>query len=185
VLAPLPDSDPAARAARAEAAFGAGDLPRVEALLAEGPADHPGLAQLRARLALARHDWPGAIRHARRLLAADPTLRDGYRSLGQALAASGDLAAARPYLDVARAHDRITTLVQHAATSGATDDPALPRQFGDILRAARLYPDARIWYQVAVTRDPLDTQAQRALYDLDAAEQADPLVRGQTVDGSR
>ena len=184
VLAPLPDSDPDARAARAEAAFGAGDLGRVEALVAGGPADHPGLAHLRTRLALSRGDWPAAIRQARIMLAADPTLRDGYRSLGQALAAAGDLDAARPYLDVARAHDRITTMVQHAATAGASDDPGFAREFGDTLRAARLYPDARIWYQLAVARDPLDTQAQRSLYDLDAAERADPFLHTPAADAA-
>jgi hypothetical protein len=71
-LAPLPGSDNGARILRAEIALDRGNDRAVAVLLAGGPADHPGLARLRGRIALARHDGPTALDHFRIAVAADP-----------------------------------------------------------------------------------------------------------------
>ena len=173
LLSVLPPTDPAVMAIRAQSALDRGDVGRTESILAGGPAGHPELERLRGRLALARRDWPAAIRHFRAVLASDPSSRDARRGLGQALSASGDRAAGRPHLDTARAYDQLIALIQRAATAGARDNPALLLELGDACRDARLYPEAHAWYQLANRRDPLDPRVQRALFELDAAEKAE------------
>ena len=83
-LDPLPATDPLARAATVRVALDRGEVNRADALLAEGPADHPALAQLRGRLALSQGDR-AAVGHYRAALAASPSDRDSLFGLGQAL----------------------------------------------------------------------------------------------------
>ena len=98
VLSVLPESDPDARAVRARIALDRGDDRAAEAILAGGPADHPELARLRGRFALAHRDGPAAVRHFRAAHAAEPDDRDTVFGLGTALALVGDHAAAEPFL---------------------------------------------------------------------------------------
>jgi hypothetical protein len=46
------------------------------------------------------------------------------------------------------------------------DDPALVLALGSACEKAHLYPVARAWYNLAVERDPLDPDAQKALFRL-------------------
>ena len=162
-LAPLPDSDPLARAARVRIALDRGEDQRAEALLAEGPSDDLDLALLRGRFAQARGDSAEAARQFRIAYQKAPHLREPVLGLGQALKASGDLAAAAPLLDEAGRHERLGTLLQRAAVEQNRDDPILMNDLGDACLALGRLAEARSWYNLAVTRDPLDARAQSGL----------------------
>jgi Flp pilus assembly protein TadD len=163
-LAPLPASDPEARAIRIRVALDRGDAAAAEALLAEGPEDHPALARYRGRLALMRGDIPGALRHLRAAYAVQPDDRDTVFLLGNALTQSGDADAARPFLEAAKDYDRLSTLVQRAAVPGAARDPDLQRALGAACEAVGRLPEARAWYKLAIGLEPLNPEGQRALY---------------------
>lgn len=167
----LPDSDPQARAARGVLALERGDRAAAESLTSGGPADHPVLARLRGRLAQLRGDGPAAVRHFRAAVASDPEDRDALFGLGQALAAAGDREAARPYVLAAHRHDVLRDLI-HAGTMRPQqvprdfDDPALFRKLGLACEAIGNRPLARAWFRLAIARDPLDAEAQQALFRL-------------------
>jgi tetratricopeptide (TPR) repeat protein len=177
MLVPLPDSDPRARAARVRIALDRGDDQVAEALLAAGPADDVDLALLRGRFALARGDGPEAVRQFRIAYQKDPNLREAVLGLGQSLQTTGDLAAAAPLLEEARKHERLGTLIVKAGAEKDRDDPALMRDLGEACAALGRFPEARTWYNLAITRDPFDIQAQdgvRRLKELEAKAKASP-----------
>ena len=162
-LAPLPESDPVARVARVRIALELGDDQAAETLLAGGPADHLDLALLRGRFALARGDGPEAVRQFRTAHGKAPNLREAVLGLGQALKTTGDLAAAAPLLEEAHKHEKLGSLVQKAAVEKNRDDPALIRDLGDACAAVGRFPEARAWYNLAISRDLLDTRAHQGL----------------------
>ncbi len=161
-LAPLPDSDPDARAIRVQIALARGDDQGAEALLDGGPNDHAGLALLRGQLALARGDAPGALRHFRIAYRQAPFLREAVFGLGKALQLNGDPTAAT-YLDQAVKLDLLSSLMQKAAVVANRKDPALIRDLGAACANVGRIPEARAWYTIAIARDPLDAKAQQAL----------------------
>jgi tetratricopeptide (TPR) repeat protein len=163
VLSALPASDPDARAIRVRLALDRGDVAAAETLLAEGPADHPGLALLRGRTALLHHDAPTAVRHLRAAFAGAPDDRDVQFYLGQALRLAGDAEAAEPLLQAARKQDDLAALVGRAGSERARADPKLPLRLGAACEAARRLPEAIAWYELALSRDPLDREARSAL----------------------
>ena len=167
MLAPLPDSDPEARAERVLLAMDRGDFATAESLLAGGPDDHPGLARLRGQLALRRRDGAAAARQFRIAVAADPTDRLALHGLGTALVMLGQADAARPYLEAVRRHDSLWALVARAATAEGENDPAMPRQLGLACAAIGRNLEARAWLRLAVRRDPPDTESQKALHHLE------------------
>jgi tetratricopeptide (TPR) repeat protein len=162
-LQPLAESDNAARILRAEIALDRGDDRAVEALLAGGPAEHPGLARLRGRTALARHDGPTALRHFRIAAAADPDDRDTLFGLAAALVQTGHEAEAAPYLAAARARDHLASLIQRAAAPAGRDSLDLLRQLGAACEAVSHNAEARAWYALALDKDPFDSDARRGL----------------------
>ncbi|MBX6314711.1 MAG: tetratricopeptide repeat protein [Isosphaeraceae bacterium] len=168
-LAPLPASDPDALALRVQMAIDQGDLAAAQQLLAAGPADHPDLARIRGRLALARRDVPAAIRSYRIALKGDPYNRDAVLGLSQALRLAGKTEEAETYAQLVRELDTLSGLLQRASNPAARRDPKLPIELGATCAAAGLIPQARAWYQVAISLDPLNTEAQQALYHLDKA----------------
>jgi predicted Zn-dependent protease len=167
VLSALPQSDPRARTKRVLIAMDRGDFATAERLLAEGPDDDPDLARLRGQLALRRHDGPAAVRHFRVALAADPLDRATLSGLGTALGIVGRTDAARPYLEAAGRHDDIWKLISRAATTEGEHDPKLPRQLGMACAAVGRAQEARAWLKLAIQRDPLDTESQQALFELE------------------
>jgi tetratricopeptide (TPR) repeat protein len=169
-LAPLPESDPRARSARVRLALEQGDDQLAESLLAGGPADNLDLALLRGRFALARGDGPEAVRQFRIAHDQAPNLREAVLGLGQALKTTGDLAAAAPLLEEARKHEKLGSLIQRAAAEKNRDDPALMHELGAACADVGRIPEARAWYNLAITRDPLDTRAQQALARLQDPE---------------
>jgi tetratricopeptide (TPR) repeat protein len=179
-LAALPAADPDALEGRVRLALDRGDPRAADELLAGAPpelAGHAGLARMRGRLAFGRHDGPEAIRQLRIAYAADPDNRDTLFFLGHALRMVGDEAAAKPFLDAARDQDNLNTLIQHAASPRLRENPKLPFQLGAACEAVHRVPEAKAWYKLAIARDPLDPEAQRALYRLEAQASAAPKAQ--------
>jgi tetratricopeptide (TPR) repeat protein len=169
VLNPLPEADLEARAIRASLAIHEGDLDRAEQLLAFGPIDHPRLAELRGQLALGRADGPAAVRNFRRAYAAQPDDRVIITGLATALKLVGDTAAASELLTKIRRFDELTPLVARITAADAANDGELHRKLGSVCEAIGRHALARAWYRLAITRNPLDTESQRALYRLKTA----------------
>jgi tetratricopeptide (TPR) repeat protein len=167
-LAPMSADDPEARAARARLAIDRGAVDLAAHLLAEGPPDHPALARLRGRLALARGD-ASAIGHYRAAMAAEPDDRDSLFGLGQALRLAGQPEAAQPYLQAARDRDRFEWLIENARSLSRRDDPKVLGAIGDSCRSVRHFPEAHAWYRLALSRNPLDGELQKRLFELDKA----------------
>jgi tetratricopeptide (TPR) repeat protein len=162
VLAPLDSTDADALAIRAEIALARGDQAAAETLAASGPADHPQLNLLRGRLELGRHEPESAIEHFRRVLGAIPGNRDALHGMGQALRMRGDHDAAQPYLDQVNRHDALRRLILDVHPQQATD-PGLFFKLGAACEAIPLPREAATWYRLAIARDPLDAEAQKAL----------------------
>jgi tetratricopeptide (TPR) repeat protein len=177
-LAPLPDADPEARAERVLLAMDRGDFGAAESLLAGGPEDHPGLARLRGQLALRRRQGEAAARQFRIAVAADATDRLALQGLGTALGMLGQPEAARPYKEAASRHDALWALVARAATTEGEKDPQLPRQLGLACAAIGRSLEARAWLRLAVRRDPLDTDSQKALHQFEHGPPAARVVIG-------
>ena len=165
VLKPLPADDPEARAIRAQLALDRGDEKGAEALLAGAPRSHLDLALLRGRLAIARGEDKAAVAAFRDALAAEPNNRDAIFGLAHALQRINDPEAKR-YLELSALHERLGTLVQRAAAPGSAKDVALIRDLGAACATVGRLPEARAWYNIALSRDPFDSEAQQALYRL-------------------
>jgi tetratricopeptide (TPR) repeat protein len=164
LLAVLPESDPDARAVRARLALDRGDDRAVESILAEGAADHPELARLRGWFALAHGNGPAAVRHFRAAFAAEPDDSNTVFGLGTALALAGDRVGAEPFLRESKAFDTLGALLTRAANPANHQDTALMRALGAACEAVHRRPEARAWFNLALQTNPLDEEAQKALY---------------------
>ncbi len=173
-LKPLAAEDPEAIAGRARIALDRGDAEAAGTLLAAGPADDPALARLRGRLALARRDGPAAERQFRLAIRLQPGSHEAVTGLIAALKLNGETAAIAPLREQAARLDRFKALIQRAAPGKDRSDPELPVLLGDACADLHRYDEARGWYRLAVTRNPLDTKAQRALYHLEESARAGP-----------
>jgi predicted Zn-dependent protease len=174
-LAPLGESHPKVTAIRVRLAIDQGDLAGAEALLSRGPADHAELAELRGQMALARGNASAAVPLFRRALAARPDVRSCLSGLAQALRLSGQVPAAEPLLQLVHRHDTLINLTLAAADMTRRDDPKLLRALGAACEALQLIPEAHAWYDLALVRDPLDSQTQMAVYRLrNARSRAQP-----------
>ncbi len=168
-LAPLPDSDPDARAIRVRLALDRGDDQLAESLLEGGPEEHAGLALLRGQLALARGDARGTLHHFRIAYKMAPDSREAVFGLGKALQLNQDPTAAT-YLDQALKLDLLSSLMQKAGVEANRNDPQLIRDLGAACASVGRIPEARAWYNLAIARDPLDTKANAALARLGEPE---------------
>ncbi|MGO9923397.1 MAG: tetratricopeptide repeat protein [Isosphaeraceae bacterium] len=160
VLSPLPDSDPDARALRIVLAMDRGEIELAQKLARDGPAEHLGLNVCRGKLAFAS-DASQAAAYYRSALREDPEDRDALQGLGFALRKLGDPKATE-YLDLAALHDKLRRTIQDSVTTIQTD-LKLFAKLGRICESLNRLDEARIWYQLAIDRDPLDTQSQEAL----------------------
>jgi tetratricopeptide (TPR) repeat protein len=165
-LAGLPPDQPEVIDLLARIAMDRSDLEEAERLLARGPSDEPLLARLRGRLALAQGRAKSAHDHFRIALTADPLNRETLLGLAAALVRTGYPEAAKPHRRTAANLDRLNTLVQRATAFGADRDTELLRQLGAACAALDLKDEARAWYRLAIGANPLDSEAQRALYRL-------------------
>ncbi len=176
----LPATDVEARIHRIGIAMNRGDKDAAEALLAgpEGSADHPRLLQLRGMLAFTHQDIPKAAENFRAALAQDPTDRATQFGLGTALKLMGRPDEATPHLEAAHSQDAVGELVRLAAVEKGSDDPTLARRLGIAWAKAGRRVEARGWLNLAIRQDPLDAEAQGALFDLDQpVAAADPTAR--------
>lgn len=167
VIADLPASDADVQASRAEIEFDRGDLAAVSRILATSPQDRPRLARLRGRLASARQDWPGAVRHFRAAEDADPNHAETIYGLARALQMAGDRAAAAPYLQRGAAIRALRNVLEVARDP---DPKAACAQLAAACEAAGYLPEARACYRVLISLDPLNKQAQQAVFRLSSAE---------------
>jgi tetratricopeptide (TPR) repeat protein len=174
VLACLGPDDSAAVAVRARIAIDRQEENRAEQLLEKAENNHPALALLRGRLALSKRNAQDAWRHFRIAFHADPDDHETVVGLVRALELAGQSEAAGPFRELARKLEQLSTLVDRAATSGARKDPALLRELGAACAALHRDPEARAWYELAVTIDPLNAEAQRAIHRLRESERAAP-----------
>ena len=162
-VAPLPDSDPDARAARVRLALARGEDEEAEALLDAGPLDHLDLALLRGQLALVRNNSAAALRHFKIAHDLAPQRREAVFGLGQALQLSGDGKGAAPLLAQARKFDRLASLIGKASIEANRGDVGLIHDLGAACAELGRTAEARAWYDLAISRDPSDVEAQQAL----------------------
>ena len=170
VIEPLPNSDPKALEIRVWLALDRNDETLGESLLAQAPENVPELDRLKGRLALARGDAKSALKSYQAAYAAEPDNRDSVFGLGQALTLRGDAKAAAPWIERARDHDALGTLVQRAATPEGRKDPQLLKSLGAACEKVHRFPEARAWYNLAIQADALDLDAQKALYRIKEQE---------------
>ena len=174
-LTPLPETDPDACVIRVRLALARGDDLRAETLLENGPEEHAGLALLRGQMALARGDEKATLHYFRIAYQKAPYLREAVFGLGKALQLNGDPTAAT-YLDQATKLDQLSSLIQKAGIVANRENPQLLRDLGAACVAVGRLPEARAWYNLAITRDPLDTQANAALARLGEPGPIEPLA---------
>jgi tetratricopeptide (TPR) repeat protein len=168
-LKPLSNDDPEARTARVQLALDRGDMTEAEELLAGGPRKNLGLDLLRGRLAMARGNTAGAVAAYRDAVAAEANNRDAVFGLAHSLQRLGDPEAKR-YLEDSLRLERLETLVQRAVLSSSKKNIPLIRDLGAACAEVGRYPEARAWYQIAIAADPLDAEAQQALFKLKDAK---------------
>jgi tetratricopeptide (TPR) repeat protein len=169
LLQSMPEVDPESFVLRVQLALDQGDLERVERLLAGGPADHLRLAQLRGQLALKRGDGASALGHFQAAYAAkhdDPITLTG---LATALKRTGQAKAAEPFLAQIRPYNTMLALVDRLFSAKAATDGDLQRRLGSLCEAIGRRSEARAWYRLAIVNDPLDAEAQKALFRLGPA----------------
>jgi Flp pilus assembly protein TadD len=167
VLAPLPDTDPEALALRVMLALEGEDDDQAERLLREAPPDEPTLAEARGRLALKRGDVEAAVRAYRRAVETAPHDRGSLQGLGAALRLAGDAEGAARAFEAADRHDAITPLILRAATPAGRADLDLPARLADACAAAGRLPEAVAWSRLALAKNPLDREAQQAVFRLE------------------
>jgi hypothetical protein len=113
-----------------------------------------------------RPRWGLKKLHTRRFLGLTPQALRFRATSGAALRLVGDAGAAQPYIEAAGRHDALWHLVARASTSEGERDPKMPRQLGMACAAAGRH-QARAWLRLAIDRDPLDAEGQRALVGLE------------------
>jgi tetratricopeptide (TPR) repeat protein len=169
VLEPIPDVDPGARVLRVQLALDAGDLKRVERLLAGGPADHARLAQHRGQWALKAGDGASARRHFLAAYAVKPDDPITLGGLATALRQTGQDEVAKPFLVQIRHYNAMPALVDRLLAPQAASDADLQRRLGAQCEAIGRRSEARAWYRRATASDPLDAESQHALFRLGAS----------------
>jgi tetratricopeptide (TPR) repeat protein len=161
-LEPLPDSDPDARAMRAEIAIGRGNVDQAEALVKEGPPDHVRLNVIRGRLQAGYHKNPRqAAEFFRAAVQKGPEDRDAIHGLGYALERLGD-PDGKEFIRIASLHDALSRKIKDSVATINTNMKIFD-ELGEICEALKRFAEARIWFELAIKRDPTDSQAQTAL----------------------
>lgn len=168
-LEPLPESDPDAAALRAQIALDRNDADKARAILQATKADNFELSMLRAQMALAEGSLEEAEKQFRIAAKIDPDNRDAIVGLARVLAAVGKKDEAKVYQDRSTNLDKLATLVQEAARPGAERVADLPKRLGLACEAVGHLPEARAWWGVMADSNPLDSEAQQAIFRVDQA----------------
>jgi len=166
ILEALPNSDPDALSLRINLASNLGRIDEVERLLAFAPMNHPRLSRIRGEIALRRHDLDTAIQQFQQALSAEPYDRVSPMHLAQALQLKGDKTAADAYLDRLKRLNRLYNLIMRVRSPKQGNQTSDLSELGDACEEAGLREEARCWYTLAITANPVDSRAQQALYRL-------------------
>jgi tetratricopeptide (TPR) repeat protein len=168
VLTPLGDADPEAALILARAAIERDDPDAAGAILARAAGGSSERAELEGRIALATHDPARAESFFRRALASRPDSRRSLLGLAQALQLRGRGEDRPAILDAVRKLDVLNNLVRKAAESPrrSREDGPLLRDLGSACEALGCTSEARAWFNLAITLDPLDSVAQAAQFRL-------------------
>jgi Flp pilus assembly protein TadD len=113
---------------------------------------------------LRREDGPAALRWYRQAYAAKPDDRATLAGLATALKLVGEAADAESYLARVHRFDELPRLIGRITAARAAADGELHRQLGSICEAVGRRSEARAWYRLAIACNPLDAEAQRALF---------------------
>jgi tetratricopeptide (TPR) repeat protein len=162
-LAPLTASDSEATALRIELKLNNGHIGEAIAMLRDAQAAHPRLARIRGRVALLRADHAAAVRHFNDALSHEPYDRVSLAELGKALALQQDQQAARRCLTKAKLLDDVYNLINRVSRANQENQLSDLTRLGRACEAAGLNEEARGWYMLAISRQPLDSEAQQAL----------------------
>jgi tetratricopeptide (TPR) repeat protein len=167
ILEPLPNSDLDALALRITLAFVLGQTERAEKLLslAEGK-KHPRIARIRGEIALRRHNLDAAISHFSEAQSAEPYDRASPMKLAQALELKGDKDAADVILERVKRLNRVYNLIIRVKSPKRENEITDLAELGKACEDASLCDEARGWYSLAISIDPLDREAQRGLFRL-------------------
>jgi tetratricopeptide (TPR) repeat protein len=184
-LTSLPPGDREADEIRIQIALDRQENEKAETLLARGRSDDPAFARLRGRQALVRRDARSAVQHFRIAHAADHDDHEALFGLRTALELLGDEIAVEPIREAARTLDRLNTLLQRAAAGEAGRNPDLFRQLGIACADLGRLGEARAWLEVAIARNPLDSEAQQALFRLRGAARSVNQSPARTSWGGR
>jgi tetratricopeptide (TPR) repeat protein len=166
LLDALPKADPDALALRVSLALHLGRLDEARSLLEQAPPNHSALAKFRGRLAMIRHDPTAAVEHFRRALSDEPYDRVSNAELARALILDNKAEEAEVYATRARRLDEVYKLVIRIRSADQESMALDLTSLGSACALADLTEEARHWYALAVSRDPLDSRAQQGLYRL-------------------
>jgi tetratricopeptide (TPR) repeat protein len=166
-LKPLPDADPDAAALRAQLALDRNDADKARSILQNTKADNFELSMLRAQMALAEGGLDEAEKQFRIAAKIDPDNRDAVVGLARTLAAAGKKDEAKFYQERSTNLDRLASLIQEAAKPGAEKVADLPKRLATACEAVGHLPEARAWWGVMADINPLDSEAQQAIYRID------------------
>jgi tetratricopeptide (TPR) repeat protein len=166
-LAPLPQDDAEVQAIRIEGELNRGRVEEATRLIATTRADDPRLARLRGRIAMRRGDRDTAVREFRRALSDEPYDRVSNSELGKALLLQGHRDEAERHLARSRHLDELYNLVTRIGKPGQGPPPVEDfHRLAQVCESAGLPDEARGWYTLAISQDPLDPIAQQGLHRL-------------------
>jgi tetratricopeptide (TPR) repeat protein len=169
ILRPLPDSDPDARAMRAEIAISRGNVEQAQALVEGGPSDHVRLNVIRGQLQAGYHkNARQAAKFFGDAVQKDSDDRDAIHGLGYALERLGN-PSGKEYIRIASLHDALARKIKESVATINTNSKIFD-ELGEICEGLKRYAEARIWYQLAIRRDPTDALAQKALVRINDAD---------------
>jgi tetratricopeptide (TPR) repeat protein len=164
ILEPLPHSDPDALALRINLEFNLGRFDLAESMLATAPSGQHRIARIRGEMSLRRHDLDSAIQHFRDALGSEPYDRVSPMQLALALRLKGDETAAQSYLDRVQRLNRVYNLIMRAHALEKEKKLTDMAELGKACEDAGLVAEAKGWYTLAITINPLDLTAQEGLY---------------------
>lgn len=171
-LAPLREDDPDALALRVRLALGRGRLDEAGALLVGAPLDHPGLARLRGQLALGRGDVVSAVEAFEAAVRLEPTSQEALQGLAISLKRLGRHSEAAECGARGERLRAVTALLEESRSLEGRHDRSLPKRLGRACEEIGRPDEARGWYYLALQRDLLDSEVQRAIHRLDGRAKA-------------
>lgn len=181
-LAPLPDSDPDALSLRAELKLNHNQIDEAVAMLEKATAPSRRMASLKGRIALLKGNADQAIRDFQSALNDEPYDRVTIADLAKALVLKGDRAAADRYFARGRKLDAVYNLLNKISRPNQENQALDLKNLGRACEEAGLLDEAKGWFTLAISRDPLDSEAQRALHRLRLAlagrDNAAPTPKG-------